>query len=48
MKRAECNMHKGVSEKNYQMVYDIIQYKEQTDCNWESAIEKFTITNQIS
>lgn len=42
MKRAERNMHPDVSFKDYQMVFNIIQYQKQTGCDWKSSIEKFT------
>lgn len=42
MKRAERNMHKDVSAKDYKMIFDIIQYQKETGCDWTSAIENFT------
>ena len=42
MIKAEQQMHKDVTAKDYKMLFDIIQYQKETGCDWTSAIEKFT------
>lgn len=46
MIKAEQQMHKDVTAKDYKMLFDIMQYHDETGCDWEAAIEKFTSDNQ--
>lgn len=46
MIKAEQQMHKDVTAKDYKMLFDIMQYHNETGCDWEAAIEKFTSENQ--
>ena len=41
MIKAEQLMHKDVTANDYKMLFDIIQYHDETGCDWQEAIEKF-------
>ena len=41
-------MHKDVTANDYKMLFDIMQYHNETGCDWQEAIKKFTTNAQTS